>query len=432
MASLLQAVRNKLQSQSGFLKSVSILAGGTAFAQGLGILALPFLTRLYTPADFSLLAVYMSIVGIIAVASNLRFEIAIPLPKENVDALSILILAIISNVFITILTTLAIYIFKDRLINLTGQPKLEPYLWLVPIGIFFSSLYNAFQFWTTRQKKFGVISKTRISQSIGGIGTQLFLGSIGLGVVGLLLGHVINLSAGIFSLVKAFIHDFKNTYHELSFKKITSNLKEYQNFPKYSTFEALANHSGGQLPIIIIAAVAIGPEAGYLFLALKVMGIPVRLIGSAVSQVFLAHAPEEYSQGRMKSYTIDCMKKIMKIGGIPLILIGLFSPFIFPLVFGEEWKRAGEMILWMLPWFFIQLITSPMSLSLHIMKLQRTALILQVFGLILRVGGLLLVAKYFSSNVFEYYALSGFIFYVIYLLVILRNIHISDLTINKA
>lgn len=431
MSSLFQWINKKFNAQSGFLKSVTVLVGGTAFAQGLGILALPFLTRLYSPADFSLLAVYMSIVGIIAVASNLRFEIAIPLPKKNVDALSILILAIISNILISILTALAIYFFKDILINLTGQPQLEPYLWLVPIGIFFSSLYNAFQFWTTRQKKFGIISRTRIFQSISGIGTQLLLGIIGIGVVGLFLGHVINLSAGIFSLIKSFIYDFKNAYRDLNFKKITFNLKKYQNFPKYSTFEALANHSGSQIPIIIIAAVAIGPEAGYLLLATKIMGLPIKFIGGAVSQVFLAHAPEEYSKGRIKLYTIDCMKKILKIGGVPLVVISLLSPFIFPYVFGEEWKRAGEMVVWMLPWFLMQLITSPTSLSLHIMKLQKTALMLQIFGLVFRVGGLLIVAKYSNSNVFEYYAISGFVFYLIYLLVILYSINLSGISTDK-
>lgn len=431
MSPLINRVKSKLESQDNFLKSVTVLVGGTVFAQGLGVLALPFLTRLYTPSDFSLLAVYMSLVGIVAVVSNLRFEIAIPLPKDNSDALSLLMLSIISNLLITILLTIIIFFFKDSLIAIIKQPQIEPYLWLIPIGVFFSGLYNSFQFWSTRQKKFGIISRTRISQSISGVGAQLLLGFMGIAPLGLLLGHVINLSAGLLSLIKAFLEDFRNTYRYVSIKKIKSNLKKYQDFPKYSTFEALANHSAGQLPIIIIAAVAIGPEAGYLLLASRVMAIPVKLIGNAVSQVFLAHAPEEYSKGRMKSYTINCIVRIMKIGGLPLILICFISPFIFPIVFGKEWERAGEMVLWMLPWFLLQLITSPVSLSLHIMSLQKVALVLQIFGFALRVGGLLIFAKYFSSNVFEYYALSGFIFYLIYLIVILRYIRISDLTMKE-
>ena len=428
MRSLLEKINNKLNAQGGFFKSVSILVGGTAFAQGIGVLALPLITRLYTPADFSVLAVYMSIIGIVAVASNLRFEIAIPIPRNTIDALSVLALALFSNILITFITALVIFFFKDGLIALTDQSKLEPYLWLIPIGIFFSGLYNAFQFWTTRHKKFGLISKTRISQSVGGISTQLLLGILGFSTLGLLLGHIVNLSAGIFALIKDFLRgEVRRLYRDLTFKRIFENLKEYQNFPKYSTFEALANQSGSQIPIIIIAAVAIGPEAGYLLLATRVMAIPIKFIGGAVSQVFLAHAPDEYNKGNIRSYTLECIRKILKIAGLPLIVICLISPIIFPHVFGVEWERAGEMVVWMLPWFLMQLITSPISMSLHIMKLQKVALILQFFGLIIRVGGLLLVAKYFADFAFEYYALSGFVFYLIYFSIIIYKLRSSDL-----
>lgn len=431
MKSLLEKINIKLNAQGGFFKSVSMLVGGTAFAQGLMVLALPFLTRLYTPAEFSMLAVYMSLIGILAVASNLRFEIAIPLPKNDIDALSLLILAVTSNIIFSILAAILIFLFKADLVHLIKQPNLEPYLWLIPIGIFFSSFYNSFQFWVTRKKQFKIIAISRISQSFSGIATQLLLGILGVGVLGLFLGHILNLSAGILNLIKFFIKDVRNLYKNITYKRIILNLKEYQNFPKYSTFEALTNNAGIQLPILIIATVAIGPEAGYLMLATRVMAIPVRFIGSAVSQVFLGHAPEQHSKGQMKSYTLSCVNKILKIGGFPLIIICLISPLIFPYIFGAEWKRAGEMVLWMLPWFLMQLMTSPVSLALHIVRQQKVALILQIFGFILRAGGLLIIAKFLPLYVFEYYAISGFIFYLIYFLVIMYNIHVSDLNKNR-
>lgn len=146
------------------------------------------------------------------------------------------------------------------------------------------------------------------------------------------------------------------------------------------------------------------------------------LIGSAMAQVYLAHAPEYYNKGSLREYTVQTIKQIAKIAVVPLISIGIVAPFIFPLVFGESWAKAGYMVLWMIPWFVMQILSSPVSMSLHVTGNQKTALVLQVFGLILRVDGLLIIAQYFPSNIFGYYVLSGFIFYVIYLLVILRNI----------
>ena len=60
---------------------MGVLVGGTAFAQAIAVLALPLLTRLYTPDDFSVLAVYAALLGIISVVACLRLEIAIPMPN---------------------------------------------------------------------------------------------------------------------------------------------------------------------------------------------------------------------------------------------------------------------------------------------------------------------------------------------------------------
>lgn len=83
---------------------------------------------------------------------------------------------------------------------------------------------------------------------------------------------------------------------------------------------------------------------------------------------------------------------------------------------------AGSMVLWMLPWFFMQVISSPVSMSLHVVGKQKTALVLQIFGLLLRAGGVIIITYFFRSYIFEYYAVSGFVFYSLYLLVVLSSL----------
>lgn len=420
MPSLIQTVKNKLQSQGGFLKSVSVLAGGTAFAQALGVLVLPIITRLYSPTEFALFAVYASILGILAVAACLRFEIAIPLPEKNEDALSLFILAVLSNMTITTLLVIVIFFFQDSILEVIQQPQLKPFIWFIPIGVFFAALYNALQYWTTRQKQFSTIAKTRMTQSVASSSVQIGGGYSGIGSVGLIIGQIISFSAGIMRLFISFWKESKPLYKLISIRRVKENGKKYDKFPKYSTFESLANVAAIQLPVIIIAAVAIGPEAGYLMLAMKVMAIPMGLIGGSIAQVYLGHAPEHYNKGDLKKYTIQTVKQIAKIAIAPLVVIGVVAPFIFPVVFGSSWTQAGYMLLWMIPWFIMQILSSPVSMSLHITGNQKTALILQIMGLIIRVGGLLLISMTYKDWTFEYYAISGFIFYTLYLLVILN------------
>ena len=78
----------------GFARNVLTLASGTAVAQLLLALAVPVLARLYTPAEYGVLAVYSSTLTVLVVAASLRYETAIPLPREEFAAASLLALTL--------------------------------------------------------------------------------------------------------------------------------------------------------------------------------------------------------------------------------------------------------------------------------------------------------------------------------------------------
>jgi O-antigen/teichoic acid export membrane protein len=409
-------IRQKFDAlfRGGFARSVGVLVGGTAFAQALMVLLLPLLTRLYSPEDFTVLAVYASILGIISVAACLRLEIAIPLPQHDDDAANLLALALCSATAVAGLSAVIVLLFPSQIIALVAQPKLEPYLWLLPLGIWLSSSYAALQFWSTRKKRFPLIAKTRMTQAIGGAGTQVGLGWAGIVPLGLVLGQMINNGAGIFGLVRDALKNDRPALRAINGPSMRRVFFEYDRFPKYSTFESLANCASIQLPIIIIAALAIGPEAGFLILASRVMLAPMSLIGGAVSQVYLSRAPDEFRAGNLDKFTAASLSGLIKTGVGPLIFAGIVAPVAFPIIFGAQWQRAGEIVAWMTPWFVMQFLASPISMLLHVTQNQRTALILQIFGLLLRVSTVVVVAYLSHSWIVESYALSGFIFYSLY------------------
>ena len=64
-------------AKNTFIRAVAVLVGGSAIAHGITAVALPVLTRLYTPADFSVLAVFSGILSVVSVAACLRFDIAV-------------------------------------------------------------------------------------------------------------------------------------------------------------------------------------------------------------------------------------------------------------------------------------------------------------------------------------------------------------------
>ncbi|ENV52139.1 O-antigen flippase Wzx [Acinetobacter junii CIP 107470 = MTCC 11364] len=419
MKSLLVKINNKLNAQGGFLKAVSVLVGGTAFAQVIGLICLPILTRLYSPEDYTILGVYIAIVSILSVIACLRLEIAIPIPDSDREAKDLLLLAFIINIVFVVFLYIFLALLHPFLEGFHVIQQLSFWIWFIPIGVLLSGIYSTLQYWSTRKKRFREIAKTRMTQAISGNGASLVVGTTSGSFGGLILGQLFSFGGGLLRLSRS-------TYSDIRQIKEKENLKgtfyKYKDFPKYSTFEALANISALQLPLIIIASFFIGPEVGYLMLAMKVLGIPMGLIGGAMSQVYLAHAPEFYKKGELYSYTISILKKLLKIVIIPFLLLAISSPYIFTFIFGKEWSGLGNYILIMIPWYFMQILSSPISMALHIIGKQKIALVLQVFGFLLRVVVLWWLLIFESEFVVNYYMFSGFLFYFAYILIILLSI----------
>ncbi|MGF6348663.1 lipopolysaccharide biosynthesis protein [Variovorax sp. W2I14] len=411
----LRVLRAKLQSlnRAGFVRSVGVLVGGTAFAQAITVLVLPLLTRLYTPFDFSLLAVFASILSIISVVACLRLEIAIPMPESDDEAADLLALAFFSCTIAAATTGITVGLFSKEITELIGQPSLQPHLWLLPLAVWLAAGYSATQFWSTRKKRFGIIAKSRITQSVGGACTQVAFGWIGVAPMGLLLGQTINSGAGLLNLLISAIRKDGNSLRRISLRGMRRTLRKYDRFPKYSTFEAFANNAGLQLPIILIAAAAIGPEAGYLMLATRAMAVPMGLIGGAIAQVYLSRAPEELRNGKLGLFSAEILANLLKTGIGPLLFIGIVAPPCFAIVFGEKWERSGEIVTWMIPWFILQFMSSPISMVMHVVNKQRMMLALTLFGLIVRLGSVILASHYATKYLSEIYALSGGVFYLV-------------------
>ena len=424
MKSLFEKVNTRLNAQGGFLKSVSVLVGGTAFAQMIGLLCLPLLTRLYSPNDYSILGIYVAIVSIFAVISCFRFEIAIPIPEKDEEAKSLLFISLLSNIFTILFLYLILLLVYPLIKNLHIIRQLSIWIWFIPLGVFLSGLYSALQYWSSRRKRFKEIAHTRMTQAVLGNGASLIVGITTGGFWGLIFGQLLNFSGGFLRLANSTYHDLKIIKKTLPLKDV---LYKYRDYPKYSTFEALANISAIQLPLIIIASFVVGAEVGYLMLAMKILGIPMGLIGRAMSQVYLSHAPEFYKKKQLYRYTVDILKKIFKLIVIPFILLAMLSPYIFDFIFGENWSGLGKYILIMIPWYFMQILSSPVSMALHIIGSQKTALSLQVFGFVMRVGILIIMAIIGSSYIVDYYIFSGFLFYLIYMLVIVKALRQEDI-----
>jgi len=416
---------NTGKPRNSFVRSVGVLVGGTALAHGITALALPVLSRLYSPADFSALAVFTSLLAIISVAACLRFDVAVTIPHRDTDAANLLALALGCALVVSSLVAVPVLLFPERIAEWSNQAMLRPYIWLLPVGVLLASSYSALQGWLVRKKSYAQIARSRVAQSAAAAGTQLIMGMAGVGTFGLLLGYVINTGAGCIVLGYRVVRVEREALRAITWDGMRAMVTEYYRFPKYSTWEALSNSAAIQIPIIMIAAMTVGPEAGYLSMGMYVIQAPMALFGTAIGQVYLSRAPVEYRAERLGTFTAEVFGGLLKAGVGPLLFVGIVSPVAFPFIFGEEWRRAGHIVAWLTPWFIMQFLVSPISMAIHVTGHQRAALQLQVFGLVTRVLAVWGASLWLEQRIVEAYALSGFVSYLVYLIIVINIVRAS-------
>lgn len=419
---MITAAKNKLRRilpKNTSARGVSVLVGGTASAQILLLLAAPLLTRLYSPEDFGLLAVYSSLLALISVISSLRYELAIPLPEEDGEAANVAVLCLILVGISTVLTGLTVLLMGSAIAAALDVPPLAGFLWLLPVGVMLTGFYSVFNYWTMRGKQFTTLAKTKLFQAVGTIAIQL--SAFKLGGIALLLGQVAGQGIGIKTLG---LPALKNAvFKQVRWAGIKKAACRYKKFPIFLTWDGFLNTTGSQLPPLLFAYFFSPMAAGLYALAHRVLNLPMTLIGGAVGQVFFANGANAYRNKNHGPLVSQFQEKLIHIGAPPAVLLILVGPDLFSILFGEAWRQAGDFARWMAPWLFFNFVYSPLSALFAIMELQKQVVLLQLILVTFRT--LAIGAGAFLGDLLVSVALFSAVSALCYLAFILRITHIS-------
>lgn len=403
------------------IRATTVLLGGSVVAHLLTAISLPVITRLYQPQDMGTLAVFTSLLTILSVSISLRFEYAVSISEEEGEAANLLAVGAASAFVGSVTLTAVMAMLPHAVYKALDAPDFARFWWLLPPAVLIAGLYNLVQFWFVRQKAFRSIAYSRISQSAASAGAQISLGVAGMGPLGLILGVILNSSVGS-AILGAHLIKRRRLFKIISLGRMWTLFRANSQFPKYSAPEAFINAVSVSLPVVFVAAFAGSAEAGYLMLALLVLQAPMSLLGTAMRQVYLSEAPSRFRANTLSNFTVSVLRGLLKTGAGPLLAIGIVSPFIFGFLFGEPWKRSGELVTLMTPWFLLHFLVSPMSPALQVIGRQKTAFALQLFGLILRMGMVVVAGILVPSLTSEAFAVSGAVFYFPYLLIVLHSV----------
>jgi O-antigen/teichoic acid export membrane protein len=398
---LLQIIRDMLP-QHHFARGVSVLAGGTLGSQLLVVAATPIITRLYSPEDFGVLAVYGGLLTLFGIISTMRYSFAIPLPAEDEDAVDIALLCLLLVSITTLLCSIPVILAAKPIALILGVPQIEGYLWLLPFGIFTTGIFQIFRFWAIRIKVFSPIATSSLRQSFTALVIRLSASSFGAGT--LIASQVAGQIVGVVSI------GFPILRHPRLKKTNSSNIikiaKRYKKFPIFSTGASFLNSAGVQLPALMFASLFNPAAAGLYAVTFRVLLMPITVVGDAVSNVFRANAAEAYHEGRLGPLVSKVHHKLTHIAMPPLLLLALIGPEFFAFVLGDRWYEAGLFARWMTPWFYVIFVTAPLRPVFEIMEKQQKTMLFECVLIAARItsiivgaalGDLMLTVQLFST-----------------------------------
>jgi O-antigen/teichoic acid export membrane protein len=345
-----RSLAQRLKPQSASSRNVLKLAGGTAGSQVISVAAAPILTRLYGPESFGVLATFASILALLNVVSSLRYELAIAVPEEDDEAVALVWLCFVLVAISTGLTALGVLLLGDQLVIWLNEPALKPSLWLLPVGVLLSGVYQPLSYWAIRRKQFGLLAQTKFRQSFFALAINLTFASFG--AIGLILGQIASISFGSFQIlgsnssapVKPSSVKLSYCIIKDSFINALTLLSKYSNISTYNSAAGVANSLFPFLYAFILSASGSLESLGLLFLAKRLVDAPSAFISKSVGDIFLS----QIARAKETSLAKVCFKnlKILSIASTSVLIPYVLALILFgDKIFGSIWDTRIQIYL---------------------------------------------------------------------------------------
>lgn len=404
---------------SRFVRSVVIVATGTAGAQAITMAFTPIITRIYGPEAFGLLGTFMAIVAVVVPLAALAYPNAIVLPRDDRDAIAIARLSVVLSVVIASLTAFMLLISGAWIAEKINAKSLEDYLLLIPFAMLFAAWLEITQQLLIRKKLFSSLARTAVSQSV-------FINTAKLGfgwlsptstvlIVIATLGNALYAAMLSFIVYRSSIDKMaeRSVFGSISLKKIAYR---HRDFPIYRAPQNFINAISQNFPVLMLATFFGPAAAGFYTLGKMVMSVPSGLVGKAVSDVFYPKITEASHKGENLSPKIIKSTFILfLIGLVPFGSIIIFGKSIFVFIFGENWSEAGVYAQWLAPFFLFNLINKPSVVAVPVLGIQAGLLIYEIFSSLSKIIGLLIGFYWFESDIWAIglFSIIGIINYVV-------------------
>ena len=372
-----------IRLSTGMTRSVMRVAGASVAAQGVALAISPILARLYGPSDLGVYAYITALVSTVGIVAGLRLEMAIPICPSDEEAAQVARVA--SGIA---LVTSAVVALSIPLVGVSVDDAspldLMPYLWWLPPSILTLALFTIMSQLTIRSKDFGAVARRNVTQAWTTATAQVILGyrpSPG----GLLAGQALGRGFAA-ALLWWSNRAALGTKSAISHRAIW---RRYWRFPALFAPSAVLNTLGLTLPVLMIGTWFGADAAGQFDLAARLVLGPAVIVGAAASQVLLGEMADlrRTSDPALLPLFRSVALRLTAIA-VPFgLAVMVLSPWVFAVVFGEDWEQAGLNARLMAPVAAMSLVAGPLSQVFFVLEHGSTLILVDTTRVLLLVVG---------------------------------------------
>ncbi len=317
---------------------------GTAGAQIISLICLPFLTRLYTPADFAPWALSLAFVIFLGAISTLRYDLAVVVERDSLDASALFWLTLFVSLTVFLCAAMGMFVaHHSGWLSQEGWVSGSAYLigaWLLLFVL--NQVWNS---WHLRHGAFLIISAGQLSNA-GVMNIIQFYGAMveAGGSFWLLVGSV---GGQFVALMVLMLSGLRGALRPAWLTECAHRIRiaawRHRRFVQYSLPYTMFGAIRDRVPILLISPWVTGKELGLYSQAQRLAGAPAGLSGSAIRPV-LFHAAAEHGLSSLEGPVRRIMTLLVLFGAPLLAFLSHRPEDFFGFLLGERWRAIGPLL----------------------------------------------------------------------------------------
>jgi len=323
--------------QSPFLRNALTMVGGSALAQAIPLAVVPLLSRLYSPAEFGMLATIVASSAALSVVSTARYELAVVLPKEEEEANVLVALAL----WLAFAVCGAVLIGTALFVAATPMRSGNGWSLAVPLLALLMAFGQIGSFIANRGRAYGRIAAASVAQQIVNSGIAIVLGISRVLAGGLVIARLAGALASCAVLCLGFRQALLGPGARSSTERKWACAKKYRQFPFFNLPYSLLGSISRDLLIFALTLKGDIIAAGLFGMARTLAMAPVTLLSGALSQLFYKETAVSIGSLEHKRLTIALLEAAAWAFVPGFALVAWWGPDMFAVLLGERWREAG-------------------------------------------------------------------------------------------